>query len=101
MSDLDYIDTPTYVIYHELILTSKEYMTHVTAVDAYWLGKVLPSIHTHVGRLKCLCFVAEVGSVFYSVTEKKFDERGNRRIADRKFSKLAELETEMAKQREE
>jgi pre-mRNA-splicing factor ATP-dependent RNA helicase DHX38/PRP16 len=32
-------DTPTYVIYHELILTSKEYMTQVTAVDAYWLGK--------------------------------------------------------------
>ena len=60
--------------------------------------------------LSCTCFppkltnvhrVAEVGSVFYSVTEKKFDERGNRRIADLKYSKLAELETEMAKQREE
>jgi len=31
-------DTPSYVVYHELILTSKEYMTQVTAVDAYWLG---------------------------------------------------------------
>jgi len=31
-------DTPTYVVYHELILTSKEYMTQVTAIDAYWLG---------------------------------------------------------------
>ena len=31
-------DTPSYVIYHELILTSKEYMTQVTAVDPYWLG---------------------------------------------------------------
>ncbi|PCH33035.1 pre-mRNA splicing factor [Wolfiporia cocos MD-104 SS10] len=73
--------TPTYVIYHELILTSKEYMTQVTAVDAYWL--------------------AELGSVFYSVKEKNFDDRGNRRVADREFSKRAELETEMAKQREE
>ncbi|KAI0726050.1 P-loop containing nucleoside triphosphate hydrolase protein [Fomitopsis betulina] len=73
--------TPTYVIYHELILTSKEYMTQVTAVDAYWL--------------------AELGSVFYSVKEKNFDDRGNRRTADREFSKKAELETEMAKQREE
>ncbi|KAL0957642.1 hypothetical protein HGRIS_001424 [Hohenbuehelia grisea] len=27
--------TPTYVIYHELILTSKEYMTQVTAIDAF------------------------------------------------------------------
>ncbi|KAG7090672.1 Pre-mRNA-splicing factor ATP-dependent RNA helicase PRP16 [Marasmius oreades] len=73
--------TPTYVVYHELILTSKEYMTQVTAIDAYWL--------------------AELGSVFYSVKEKNFDDRGNRRKADREFSKRAELETEMAKQREE
>lgn len=71
-------DTPTYVVYHELILTSKEYMTQVTAVDAYWL--------------------AELGSVFYSVKEKNFDDRGVRR---REFSKRAELEMEMAKQREE
>ncbi|KAF9261860.1 P-loop containing nucleoside triphosphate hydrolase protein [Marasmius fiardii PR-910] len=73
--------TPTYVVYHELVLTSKEYMTQVTAIDAYWL--------------------AELGSVFYSVKEKNFDDRGNRRKADREFSKRAELETEMAKQREE
>ncbi|KIK68997.1 hypothetical protein GYMLUDRAFT_67703 [Collybiopsis luxurians FD-317 M1] len=63
--------TPSYVVYHELILTSKEYMTQ-----------------------------SELGSVFYSVKEKNFDERGNRRTADREFSKRAELETEMAKQRE-
>ncbi|KAJ6519179.1 P-loop containing nucleoside triphosphate hydrolase protein [Mycena sanguinolenta] len=73
--------TPTYVIYHELILTSKEYMTQVTSIDAYWL--------------------AELGSVFYSVKEKNFDERGNRRHADREFSRKAELETEIARQREE
>ncbi|KAF8525107.1 P-loop containing nucleoside triphosphate hydrolase protein [Hysterangium stoloniferum] len=73
--------TPTYVIYHELILTSKEYMTQVTAIDAHWL--------------------AELGSVFYSVKEKNFDDRGNRRKADKEFSRKAELEMEMAKQREE
>ncbi|KAF9792261.1 P-loop containing nucleoside triphosphate hydrolase protein [Thelephora terrestris] len=73
--------TPTYVVYHELILTSKEYMTQVTSVDAYWL--------------------AELGSVFYSVKEKNFDERGLRKRADREFSRKAELESEMARQREE
>ncbi|GAW02727.1 pre-mrna splicing factor [Lentinula edodes] len=73
--------TPSYVVYHELILTSKEYMTQVTAVDPYWL--------------------AELGSVFYSVKEKNFDQLGNRRTADREFSRKAELETEMARQREE
>ena len=38
--ELVVIDTPTYVIYHELIMTSKEYMTQVTAIDAYWLGEL-------------------------------------------------------------
>lgn len=73
--------TPTYVVYHELILTSKEYMTQVTSVDAYWL--------------------AELGSVFYSVKEKNFDERGLRKSADKEFSRKAELESEMARQREQ
>jgi pre-mRNA-splicing factor ATP-dependent RNA helicase DHX38/PRP16 len=45
-------------------------------------------------------YSAELGSVFYSVKEKNFDERGNRRQADREFSKRAELETEIARQRE-
>lgn len=44
---------------------------------------------------------AELGSVFFSVKEKSFDDRGNRRRADREFSKKAELETEMARQRQE
>lgn len=45
---------------------------------------------------------AELGSVFYSVKEKTFDDqRGIRRKADREFSKRAELELEMARQREE
>lgn len=48
-----------------------------------------------------LTSLAELGSVFYSVKEKNFDDRGNRRTADREFSKKAELETQMAKQREE
>jgi pre-mRNA-splicing factor ATP-dependent RNA helicase DHX38/PRP16 len=44
---------------------------------------------------------AELGSVFYSVREKNFDDRGNRRKADREFSRRAELEAEMARQREQ
>ena len=41
--------TPDYVVYHELIMTAKEYMQCVTAVDALWL--------------------AELGPMFYSVKE--------------------------------
>jgi len=39
--------------------------------------------------------------VFYSVKEKNFDDRGNRRRADKEFSRKAEIEIEMARQREE
>ncbi|KAG6885029.1 DEAH-box RNA helicase prp16 [Termitomyces sp. T159_Od127] len=46
-------------------------------------------------------YKSDLGSVFYSVKEKNFDERGNRRQADREFSKRAEIETEIARQREE
>lgn len=41
--------TPDYVVYHELVMTSKEYMQCVTAVDGLWL--------------------AELGPMFYSVKE--------------------------------
>ena len=47
-----------------------------------------------------ICIPAELGSVFFSVKEKNFDERGNRRQTDREFSKKAELETEIARTRE-
>jgi pre-mRNA-splicing factor ATP-dependent RNA helicase DHX38/PRP16 len=32
--------TPEYIVYHELVYTTKEYMQHVTAVDPYWLARV-------------------------------------------------------------
>ncbi|KAI9100678.1 hypothetical protein DFS34DRAFT_496914 [Phlyctochytrium arcticum] len=44
--------TPDYIVYHELVMTSKEYMQCVTAVDAQWL--------------------AELGPMFFSLKEKGF-----------------------------
>eukprot|EP00762_Andalucia_godoyi_P008099 ANDGO_02136.mRNA.1 putative pre-mRNA-splicing factor ATP-dependent RNA helicase mog-5 len=35
---------PRYVIYHEVVLTSKEYMRQVTAIDPRWLLKVAPGM---------------------------------------------------------
>jgi len=40
---------PDYIVYHELVMTTKEYMHCVTAVDPYWL--------------------AEMGEMFYSVKD--------------------------------
>ena len=54
-----------------------------------------------LSHLISLRLLAELGSVFYSVKAKNFDERGNQRQTDVEFSKKAEIETEMARQREE
>ncbi|GBP35311.1 Probable pre-mRNA-splicing factor ATP-dependent RNA helicase mog-1 [Eumeta japonica] len=35
-------DSPDYVVYHELVMTSKEYMQCVTAVDGRWLAELGP-----------------------------------------------------------
>lgn len=34
--------TPDYIVYHELVYTSKEYMQCVTAVDPEWLAEMGP-----------------------------------------------------------
>lgn len=72
---------PDYVVYHELILTSKEYMSTVTSVDPHWL--------------------AELGGVFYSVKEKGYSAR-EKRVTEVEFNKRMEIEAKMVadKQRE-
>ena len=70
---------PEYVVYHELILTSKEYMSTVTAVDPHWL--------------------ADLGGVFYSVKEKGYSAR-ERRVTELEFNRKMEIEAQMAEDRE-
>ena len=41
--------TPDYVVYHELVITSKEWMRHVTTVDAEWLAELGPLFFTLAG----------------------------------------------------
>lgn len=66
---------PDYVVYHELVLTSKEYMSTVTAVDPHWL--------------------AELGGVFYSVKEKGYSAR-EKRVTEVEFNRKMEIEAQMA-----
>ena len=65
---------PDYVVYHELILTSKEYMSCVTAVDPHWL--------------------ADLGGVFYSIKEKGYSVR-DKRVTEMELNRKAELEAQM------
>ena len=43
---------PEYVIYHELVLTSKEYMRNVMAIDAKWLIELAPAFYKHADPTK-------------------------------------------------
>ena len=46
-----------YVVYHELIMTSKEFMQCVTSVEAEWLAELGPMFYRSV--------LAELGPMFY------------------------------------
>ncbi|KAL5467249.1 hypothetical protein EMCRGX_G031450 [Ephydatia muelleri] len=70
--------TPDYVVYHELIMTSKEYMQCVTAVDGTWL--------------------AELGPMFFSVKESH-RTRVEKKIATKQ--KISQMEAELAAASEE
>ncbi|KAK9383544.1 Pre-mRNA-splicing factor ATP-dependent RNA helicase [Kockiozyma suomiensis] len=70
---------PEYVVYHELILTSKEFMSTVSAVDAHWL--------------------AELGGVFYSVKEKSGYTSRYKRATEQEFSKKMEIEEQFERDR--
>ena len=65
---------PDYVVYHELILTSKEYMSCVTSVDPHWL--------------------ADLGGVFYSLKSKEYSNR-EKRVIEGEFNKRMEIEKQM------
>ncbi|XP_028811972.1 pre-mRNA-splicing factor ATP-dependent RNA helicase PRP16 [Denticeps clupeoides] len=62
--------TPDYITYHELVMTTKEYMQCVTAVDGEWL--------------------AELGPMFYSIKHAGRSRQENRRRAKEEISNMEE-----------
>uniref|UniRef100_A0A8C4SN17 Pre-mRNA-splicing factor ATP-dependent RNA helicase PRP16 n=1 Tax=Erpetoichthys calabaricus TaxID=27687 RepID=A0A8C4SN17_ERPCA len=62
--------TPDYIVYHELVMTTKEYMQCVTSVDGEWL--------------------AELGPMFYSVKQAGKTRQENRRRAKEEISAMEE-----------
>ncbi|KAK3726768.1 hypothetical protein QZH41_010426, partial [Actinostola sp. cb2023] len=70
--------TPDYIVYHELVMTSKEYMQCVTAVDGNWL--------------------AELGPMFYAIKESTRSRAENRRRAK---DEMTAMEQELAEASEQ
>ena len=64
--------TADHIVYHELVMTGKEYMQCVTSVDGYWL--------------------AELGPMFYSVKESGKSRNEGKKVA---LTHLKNMENEM------
>lgn len=47
-----YYRQPEWVVYHELVLTTKEYMREVTAIDPKWLVEFAPAFYKFADRNK-------------------------------------------------
>jgi pre-mRNA-splicing factor ATP-dependent RNA helicase DHX38/PRP16 len=63
---------PAFLVFHEVIQTSKTYMHTVTAVEPHWL--------------------AELGGVFYSVRERDMSGATSRSLRDAEFSQRTAIE---------
>lgn len=73
--------TPEYVVYHELIMTAKEYMQCSTSVDGYWL--------------------AELGPMFFSVKQSGRTGKEKRKEAAEHLQQMEQQMQEAQKQMED
>eukprot|EP00698_Gefionella_okellyi_P007727 TRINITY_DN1885_c0_g1_i1.p1 TRINITY_DN1885_c0_g1~~TRINITY_DN1885_c0_g1_i1.p1 ORF type:complete len:1141 (-),score=301.42 TRINITY_DN1885_c0_g1_i1:995-4384(-) len=73
--------TPEYIVYHELIMTSKEYMQCVTAVEPSWLAELGPMFFT-------------VKESYKTRVEKRRQHREEQRIMEEEM-----IEKQMAEER--
>ncbi|XP_031625457.1 pre-mRNA-splicing factor ATP-dependent RNA helicase PRP16 [Contarinia nasturtii] len=73
--------TPDYVVYHELIMTAKEYMQCATSVDGYWL--------------------AELGPMFFSVKESGRSGKEKKKQAAEHLQEMEDQMLQAQKQMEE
>ena len=79
--------TPDYVVYHELIMTSKEYMQCVTAVEPHWLAEFGPMFFTlkesHSSMLKSKAKRKEDKAKMEAEMQAKRDEEAQLQEAQR------------------
>ena len=79
--------TPDYVVYHELIMTSKEYMQCVTAVEPHWLAEFGPMFFTlkesHSSMLKSKAKRKEDKAKMEAEMQAKRDEEAQLEEAQR------------------
>jgi pre-mRNA-splicing factor ATP-dependent RNA helicase DHX38/PRP16 len=92
--------TPDYIVYHELIMTTKEYMQCVTAVEAHWLAELGPmffSVKTESNRQEILRREKEekkrMNEEYEAVQKELAAKRALEELAPRTPGKIADVGT--------
>jgi pre-mRNA-splicing factor ATP-dependent RNA helicase DHX38/PRP16 len=73
--------TPDYVCYHELILTTKEYMSCVTAVEGEWLAEMGPMFFTVKQSYKTRLLLNQREAADRKRMESEMEEAAEKRAA--------------------
>ncbi|CAF5173153.1 unnamed protein product, partial [Rotaria sp. Silwood1] len=76
--------TPDYIVYHELIMTTKEYMQCVTCVDGHWLAELGPMFFSLKDSLKTRSERAR------KETSEKLTMEEEMRLAQEKLNRMKE-----------
>lgn len=92
--------TPEYIVYHELVYTTKEYMQHVTAVDPHWLARVGPMFFSvkEAGLSKADRLAKEKSEK--DRMEKEMEETMRREEEEKEIAEKAEAALRKAKEDE-
>ena len=83
--------TPDYVVYHDLVMTTKSYMQEVTAVDPLWLAELGPmffSVKESYGNRANKTQIEKEGK---EVMEKQMAEEMRRKTEQREKEKMEDL----------
>lgn len=75
--------TPDYVCYHELISTSKEYMSCVTAVEGEWLAELGPMFFSIKESYESTLKRRQRERLNAAKMEREMTEKGEREDSDR------------------
>jgi len=88
--------TTDHIVYHELVMTTKEYMQCVTAVDGYWLAELGPMFYSVKASGKTATEKKKVASEHLATMEREM-KVAEQELKRRKEEKEAQAEAERNK----
>jgi len=92
--------TPDYVVYHEVTLTTKEYMQHVSAVEPQWLADLGPMFF-YLKRSAQAAAAHRGGGEQISAAEQRQRDQAEASLQEEAFQRKMEQDAKAAREAEE